>query len=99
MKLIPKNHTVPLLYTTEEDKNPLCYIKLFTPDSSWSWYIIEIDESSDVCFGYVVGLEKELGYFSIRELEGIRGPLNLAVERDMNFTPMLLSEVKGLYDD
>ena len=98
MKLIPENHTVPLLYATEEEKNPLCHIKLFTPDSSWSWYIIEIDESNEVCFGYVVGLEKELGYFSISELESIRGPLNLPVERDVGFSPTLLSEVRDLHD-
>ena len=98
MRLIPKKHTVPLLYATEDVKNPLCHIKLFTPDSSWSWYIIEIDECNEVCFGYVVGIERELGYFSISELESIRGPLNSAVERDLHFTPTLLSEVKDLHD-
>lgn len=97
MKLIPQKHTIPLLYATEDDNNPQCHIKLFTPDSNWTWYIIEIDESNEVCFGYVVGLEKELGYFSISELESVRGALNLPVERDVGFTPTLLSEVKSLH--
>ncbi len=45
---------LPLLYATEEEKNPLCQIKLFTPDANWTWYIIEIDEECETCFGYVV---------------------------------------------
>lgn len=98
MRLIPKKHTVPLLYATEDVENPLCHIKLFTPDSNWSWYIIEIDEFSEVCFGYVVGLERELGYFTISELEQVRGALGLPVESDLSFTPTLLSDVKDLHD-
>lgn len=98
MRLIPKNHTIPLLYATEDEKNPLCHIKLFMPDANWTWYIIEIDEDNELCFGYVVGLENELGYFCISELESIRGALNLPVERDLGFTPTLLSDVKDLHD-
>ena len=94
MKLIPDNHSIPLLYSTEEDTNPTCHIKLFTPDANWTWYIIEIDESKELCFGYVAGLEKELGYFIMSELESVRGALNLPIERDLSFTPTFLSEVK-----
>lgn len=36
-------------------------------------------------FGYVIGLEAELGYFSLSELEQIRGALGLPVERDLYF--------------
>jgi len=94
MMLIPKNHTIPLLYSQDNIDDPLCYIKLFTPDSSWSWYVIEIDEAGELCFGYVVGLESELGYFTISEIAEVRGALDLPVERDSSFTPTLLSEVK-----
>ena len=31
----------------------------------------------------VDGFEKELGYFSLRELESARGPLGLPIERDL----------------
>jgi len=86
---------LPALYATEDDKDPLCQIKLFTPDSNWTWFIIEIDDKERVtCFGYVVGLESELGYFNLDELESIRGPLGLKIERDTGFTPIKLSEVK-----
>ena len=99
MILIPKDHTLPKLYATEENKDPLCRIKIFTPDSSWTWYLIEIDEANELCFGYTVGMEKELGYFTMSELESIRGSLNLPIERDLGFTPTLLSEVKKFHDE
>ena len=98
MNLIPKDHTIPALYSTEEIKDPLCRIKLFTPDSNWTWYLIEMDDANELCFGYVVGHEKELGYFTMSELKKLRGTLNLSVERDLGFTPMLLSEVKALHN-
>ena len=86
---------LPALYTTENDKDPLCQIKLFTPDSQWTWHIIEINHDDRVtCFGYVQGLESELGYFNLDEIESVIGPLGLKVERDTSFTPTRLSEVK-----
>ena len=99
MNLIPKNHTIPALYSTEDKNDPLCQLKLFTPDANWTWYVIEIDEVNELCFGYVVVLEKVLGYFSISELKTIRGPLNLPIERDFGFKPMPLSEVKRFPHD
>ena len=38
-------------------------------------------------FGLVQGMEEELGYFMLKELESVRGSLNLPVERDRYFTP------------
>jgi len=96
-KLIPTSmlEAIPNLYDTEDVKDPICHIKLFTPDSNWTWYIIEFSqEDKNTCFGYVVGHEAELGYFSLSEIEEVRGNLGLTVERDTSFTPVCLSEVK-----
>lgn len=58
---------IPDLYATEDIKDPMCQLKLFTPDSNWTWYIIKLcQEDKETCFGYVEGLEKELGYFIIK---------------------------------
>ena len=99
MNLIQKDHTIPALYSTEEIKDPLCQVKLFTPDSNWTWYLIEIDDAHELCFGFVIGMEKELGYFTMSELKDIRGALNLPIERDLGFTPTLLSEIKRPHND
>ena len=99
-KLIPDDliSTIPNLYSTEDEKDPICHIKLFTPDANWTWYITEFSiEDNDTCFGYVVGLERELGYFSLSEIEAVRGQLGLPVERDLGFTPTRLSEVKSIH--
>lgn len=59
-------------------------VKWFTPDSNWTWYVSEFD-GIDRCFGVVRGHEAEFGYFSLREIKAVRGPLGLPVERDRHF--------------
>ena len=85
---------LPPLYSTENIKDPLIQCKFFTPDSSWTWYVLEYDKENEIFFGYVCGLENELGYFSLAELESIKGQLGLSIERDISFKPTKLSVVK-----
>lgn len=90
--------TIPNLYESEEQKDPICYIKLFTPDANWTWYVIEFSKANrDICYGYVQGLENELGYFSLSELRTIKGSLGLSVERDLLFEPTVLSKIRKKY--
>lgn len=86
--------TLPPLYSTENIKDPLIQCKFFTPDSSWSWYVLEFDKTNEIFFGYVCGLENELGYFSLEELDSVKGLLGLGVERDTSFKPTKLSVIK-----
>ena len=88
---------LPPLYSQEKVKDPMVWVKFFTPDSNWTWYATEYSPEEQIFFGWVVGFEKELGYFSLKELESARGPLGLAIERDKWFKPMPLSEVKKLH--
>jgi hypothetical protein len=85
---------IPPLYATEQQANPTVWVKLFTPDSSWTWYITEFD-GEDTCFGYVVGFEAEMGYFLLSDITCARGKLGLPVERDLFFSPCPLSAVKA----
>jgi len=90
MKLLTKEIVakLPELYATEdvELEDKLILAKLFTPWSTWTWYVIEYD-GEDRCFGFVKGHEAEFGYFSIKELSEIEGPYGLKVERDRHFMP------------
>lgn len=55
----------------------------------------DLHEAQDVIFfGLVDGFEVELGYFGLRELESIRGPLGLQVERDIHFRPTSIKNVR-----
>lgn len=87
--------TIPALYSQENEADPLVRAKFFTPDSSWTWYVLEYDPEERLCFGLVEGMDTELGYFSLSELESVRGPANLRIERDLYFTPQPLSAVRG----
>jgi hypothetical protein len=84
---------LPVLYAQEHEANPLVICKFFTPDSSWTWYALEFD-GEDIFFGLVIGFEAELGYFSLSELQGARGPLGLPIERGLHFQPTRLSVVR-----
>jgi hypothetical protein len=100
MKLLTKElrHKLPKLYSTQniplEEKVAIC--KFFTPDSSWTWYAVEGQDEGDdfIFFGWVHGLEKEWGYFSLKDLESVRGPMGLAIERDKWFTPTKIKDIK-----
>lgn len=88
---------LPALYSQENVKDPLAVVKFFTPYSNWTWYATEFD-GDDTFFGFVQGFESELGYFSLRELESVTVNIGVevpAVERDINWKPRPLSEVRG----
>ncbi len=88
---------LPKLYAQENTPDPLVYVKYFLPFSHWRWYAFEFD-GNDTFFGWVYGDYPELGYFSLSELEGIKGRFGLGVERDLYFTPTPLSEIKKLHN-
>ena len=93
-RLLPEDvaATLPPLYSTEHVADPIVSVKFFTPDSSWTWYVTEFDPAERLCFGLVQGLDRELGYFSLDELEAVRGPLGLPIERDLFWRPCPLSQ-------
>ena len=95
MELIPKEliHTIPKLYETEEQNDPIAYIKVFL--ENWTWFITEISIDNNICFGYVISpFGTELGYFSLEEIKSIKGTLGIGVERDLSFKHTKLSIIK-----
>jgi hypothetical protein len=97
MKLLTKELETkfPAIYTNEEKdpKDVLVIAKFFCPWSNWTWYATEYDQETGRFFGYVRGDFDELGYFSLEELESIRGPFSLGIERDLYFGVHTLAEV------
>ena len=104
-----KRKEIPAMYSQDGlGGDAIACLKMFTPDSSWTWYVIEgesvLDEDDkviDFCFfGMVDGFEKELGYFLLSELEKIKGPLGLPIERDLYWKPTKLKDIfPELYRD
>lgn len=98
MELLPMSveKMLPKLYSQEQIADPIVWAKFFDPSGSWSWFPIEGErqEGDFVFFGLVDGFEKELGYFSLNELQSVRDRLGLGIERDLWFKPSPLSKVR-----
>lgn len=94
MKLLTKENlkALPPLFSGESNPNTRAIVKFFTPDANWTWYASEFD-GKDTFFGLVIGHEPELGYFSLAELQEIRGAMGLPIERDRWFSPKPLKEL------
>ncbi len=62
--------------------------KFFITGSNYTWFAFDYNPETKMFFGCVHGQEKELGYFSLAELEEIRDPMFgvLPVERDRYFS-------------
>lgn len=88
MKLLTKELIQRLIENNsrrEHDHIPV--VKLFAPWGAATWILTEMEQDG-VCFGLCdLGFgEPELGYVSIEELESVKGPHGLRVERDLHFT-------------
>lgn len=84
---------LPPLYSNEKlGLDAMAPVKLFTPDSNWTWYASEFD-GEELFFGLVSGFDVELGYFTLTELESVRGSLGLTIERDLHYKPQTLQQL------
>ena len=104
MKLLTEElrKKLPPLYSQDgKGGKAVAYLKFFTPDSGFSWWITEGSPINDEngrevdfqFFGLVDGHFKELGYFSLSELESVNGPMGLPIERDLYWQPKTLEEI------
>lgn len=102
MQLLTKElrKKIPALYSQENEIDPMCYVKFFDPVGSWTWYVTEGEQRGEdfLFFGFVIGFDAELGYFTLNQLEtaksGATGLQAMPIERDLYFNPCRLSKVK-----
>lgn len=98
MSLITAKDKMPAMRSQESVRDPMVQVKLFTPWSGWTWLLTEYDPSDKVAFGFCYNSSHpdgaELGYVDLTELESLRGPGGLRIEKDIGFKPMVLSQAK-----
>ena len=102
MKLLTAEirNKLPKLYSQDNVADPICHLKIFTPDAQWTWHIIEGSKQEDgdwLFFAKVISPmcpDGELGYVSLSELKTVRGVSGLPVERDLYFRSKPLSQCK-----
>lgn len=92
MKLLTKEiaKRLPPLYATEDvpAESKVAHVKFFDPTGRFTAYGVEFD-GQDTFFGFVVsplGPDcDEWGYFSLAELQAIKGRFGLGIERDLHW--------------
>ena len=97
MKLLTKQlrRRLPALYANEKNKTPtediITYARYFGMWTNWVWYACEASKDGDLMYGFVIGHYPEWGYFRVSELEAIRGPGGLRIERELSFHAQKIS--------
>jgi len=83
---------LPRLGGQEDSQDPIVYAKFFFPAAQWTWFVTEGEPQGGdfMFFGYVIGFEKEWGYFTLKELEDVNVK-GIVIERDCYFEPGRLS--------
>lgn len=80
-----------------EVEDPLVIARYFNPTGGQTWYAISYSPDDCMFFGYVSlfnDYNNEFGYFSLIELESIKGKFGLGIERDLYYREQTLDEIK-----
>jgi hypothetical protein len=88
---------LPPLYSQETlGEDALVYVHFFNPCGVGDWWITEGSAEGDdfIMFGLCDLGCPELGYVSLNEMQDVRGPLGLGIERDLHWTPKALRELR-----
>jgi len=97
MKLLTEQmrKTLPSLGSTAEESNPMCVAHLFNPVGAGDWYIIEGGEVNGeyIFYGIANIIAPDFGEFLLSELENVKLPFGLTIERDLYWTPKPAQEV------
>lgn len=86
MKLLTKQLTEKLSKAGSDGMVPIC--KLFTPWGAATWLITGIE--GGILYGFAdlgMGCVEWGGIASVEELEAIKGPLGMTIERDLYWQP------------
>ena len=76
-------------------KDPVVIVKFFNPCGAGTWWATEYKQREKIFFGYasIFGDHNdEWGYFSLAELEGVKGFGGLGIERDIHCGEKPISE-------
>ena len=70
--------------TPDADHIPV--VKFFNPLGEGVWLATELDEDDDIMFGLADLGHPELGSWSLGEMQSVRLPFGMGIERDLLFT-------------
>lgn len=70
----------------QRDVDHVPVVKFFNPFGEGVWLATELDPDGDILFGLADLGYPELGSFSLEEMQSIRLPFGMGIERDLLFT-------------
>ena len=80
-------------YPLGADMEQKVVAKYLNPAGKGTWYLMNTEPESDYAWGIVNLFDIEMGSFTISELENIKLPFGLKIERDLYFEPMKAKDV------
>ena len=103
MKLITKQNENwlqkhPLYSQDGKGLNAVVGMKFFNPCGSGTWYVLEGKKQPNgdwLFFGLVDLFERKYGYFTLSQLQSVKLPFGLKIERDMYFSPVKVGDLKN----
>ena len=96
MKLLTKKIRDKLISNHQKQDGTKTFnaeLKLFNPTGMGTWYISELNQEPNKAFGLCDLYEQEFGYVSIDELQSIKLPFGLGIERDKFFQPKAFQDI------
>ena len=72
------------------DMEQMVVAKFFDAIGDWKWFLMNMNEDKDYCWGIVKGFAVEMGSFSLTELKEVLGR---RLQRDLYFEPMKAKDV------
>jgi len=93
MKLLTKElkKKLPSIEEAKKSDDPIVHVKYFHPLADWTWFAAGYSDGH--FWGLVDGDFVETGLFSLEEMKSVK-LLGLGIERDLNFEPKPMSEIK-----
>ena len=70
----------------QRDQDHIPVVKFFNPLGEGVWLGTELDEDGDIMFGLADLGYPELGSWSLSEMQSVRLPFDMGIERDLLFT-------------
>ena len=95
MKLLTKKIKEKAIkqYVKGADLEQMVVAKFFNPYGRGTWYLMNMHEDEDYCWGICHLYEWEVGSFSLEELRNLPLPIGFKIERDLYFKPIKASKL------
>ena len=84
---------IPRLEMAPDSLDPMVGVLFHMPMLDWAWYVLEFDGKDEV-FALEERERAKWGFFSLEELQKLRGPFGVRVQRAQQYRPMRLSEAR-----